>query len=251
MYRHQKAFRASFDYIVDVFRRVSVRNKSLFFLGDFNDDLTAYNSKLSRIINNNKLTQIIDKPTRATATSPTLLDLIITNNPEIILTHYVVPQVIAGHDLINVKVNISKPKRQPVIRAVRQLNHNQDSFSSMILQNSSEMHKILLTDNVNYQVKIFTENFIKSLDACAPTVTKIARRPFALWLSDDIRPAIHARIEVQKRLKGDRQNLLFQEEYKRKKKMVNILINKAKSLYYNKQLSTCSNMKNFEENCSL
>ena len=109
----------------------------------------------------------------------------------------------------------------------------------MILQNLSEMHKILLTDNVNDQVEIFTEVFMKSLDACAAKVTKIARRPFAPWLSDNIRIAIHAKNEVQKILKGDRQNILFQEEYKREKKMVNTLISKAKSSYYNKQLSTC------------
>ncbi len=52
---------------------------------------------------NNKLTQIIDKPTRITSTSATLLDLVIANNPGIVLNHVVVPQVIADHDLISEK----------------------------------------------------------------------------------------------------------------------------------------------------
>ena len=68
------------------------------------------------IIKNNKLHQLIDKPTRYTSTSATLLDLVITNKPESVVHHDVVPHVIADHDLISVKVHLRKPKRIPVTR---------------------------------------------------------------------------------------------------------------------------------------
>ncbi len=45
-----------------------------------------------------------------------------------ILAHDVVPQVIADHDLISIKVNISKPKRKHVIKTLRYLgNYSRDS----------------------------------------------------------------------------------------------------------------------------
>ncbi len=117
-------------------------------------------NKLGKIIKNNKLTQIIGRPTRITPISATLLDLIITNNAEIILTHDVVPQVIADHDLISIKVNISKAKRRPVIKTLRYLgNYSQDRFCSILIRNSPGMYIILLTDNVEQQVEIFNNVF--------------------------------------------------------------------------------------------
>ncbi len=84
IYRHPKAPVATFDYIQEIFRVVSLKNKALFILGDFNDNVLANDNKIIKIIKNNKLTQIIDKPTRVTPTSSTLLDLAITNKPDAI-----------------------------------------------------------------------------------------------------------------------------------------------------------------------
>ncbi len=67
MYRHPKGLAVTFDCIEDVFRLLSVRGKAIFILGDFNDNLLLSNNKLGKIIKN-KLTQIIDRPTRVTPT---------------------------------------------------------------------------------------------------------------------------------------------------------------------------------------
>ncbi len=53
---------------------------------------------------------MIDKPTRVTPTSSTLLDLAITNKPDAIHTYDVVLQEIADHDLIIITVDVSKPR---------------------------------------------------------------------------------------------------------------------------------------------
>ena len=60
------------NYIEDVLILISERRKSIFILGDFNDNLLLNDDKLSRLIKNNRLTQIIDKPTRITLISATL-----------------------------------------------------------------------------------------------------------------------------------------------------------------------------------
>ncbi len=155
---------------------MSVRKKFIFILGDFNENLLLGGNKFSSLIRNNKLTQIIDKPTRITSTSATLLALIITNNPDLVLNHDVVPQVIADHDFISVQINVKKPKRQPNVRTFCHFrDYSKDIFSSILLQNSPAMNKIFLTDNVNEQVNIFTYIFIECLDKCAPIVTKVVR----------------------------------------------------------------------------
>lgn len=55
-----------------MFNLISSKNKTFFILGDFINNLLAGKSRISRIIKSNKLTQIIDKPTRVASTSSTL-----------------------------------------------------------------------------------------------------------------------------------------------------------------------------------
>ncbi len=98
VYRHPKALAASFDYIQDVVRMVCLRDKSVFILADFNDDLLLKGNNVSKILKNNNLTRLIDKVTRTTSTSATSLDLIITNKPDVRLSHDVVPLVIEDHN---------------------------------------------------------------------------------------------------------------------------------------------------------
>ncbi len=118
-----------------------------------------------------------------TATSATLLDLIITNNPDLVLAKVVVPNLISDHDLIGIKINITKSRRQPLIKTFRQLmNYNKDILCNLIMPESHSFNKILHTDNVSGQVNIFNTNFIKCLDICAPIVTKEIKRPYTSWL---------------------------------------------------------------------
>ncbi len=135
MYRHPKASATAFEYIQEVFRLISMKNKTFFILGDFSDNLLG-DSKISKIIKSNKLTQIIDKPTRVTPTSSTLLDPVITNKPDTIYSCDVVPQEVADHDLISITVDICKPKRLLVIRTFRHLgDYTKENF---FFQTSSE-----------------------------------------------------------------------------------------------------------------
>ncbi len=146
-----------------------------YILGDFNNDLTCLllnSSKFHGILNSNRLVQLIDTPTRVTATS-TLLDFVITNNPDLVLHKVVVPNLISDNELIVIKIDITKPRRHPLIKTFRQLrNHNKDILSDLIMSEHHSFNEILDTDNVCRLVHIFYENFIKYLDTCAPVMTK-------------------------------------------------------------------------------
>ncbi len=58
--------------------------KDFYVLGDFNDDKLSKGNKMCGIVKNYKLSQMIDEPTRVTPTSATLLDLVITNKPDLV-----------------------------------------------------------------------------------------------------------------------------------------------------------------------
>lgn len=218
IYRHPHASVATFNHLLDVFRIICLRNKPVFILGDLNDNLLSPDNKLGKIIKNMKLSQLIDKPTRITPNSSTLLDVIITNKIDIVINSDVVPGTIADHDLITITINVSKPKRQPVTKTMRCLkNYNKNYFNNLLLDKTFVLNSIIHTDDVNAQVKIFTENFKECLDHCAPIVTKEIKRPYAPWINDDIKAVMKVRDNLQKSLKINRCNVALQKQYKIKR----------------------------------
>ena len=90
----------------------------------------------------------------------------------------VVPCPIADHELITVKVDIAKPKRQPVMKTFRSMKtYNINRFCDILLNRAPDFNLILNTDNIDIQVDIFTKTFCTSLDECAPFVTQEISRP--------------------------------------------------------------------------
>ncbi len=103
--------------------------------------------------------------------------------------------------IISVKIDIRKPRRQPDIKTFCHLvNYIPAIFNSIFIRNSPGRNKLLLTDDVNEQAKIFKDVFIKSLEECALTVTKTIRKPFAPWMTE-VQNAIQIKNNVQYKIK--------------------------------------------------
>lgn len=134
IYRHPKATSDSFDYLNSTFQLLCLSKKSFYIFGDLNEDLNSRPNRLSKIIDNNKLCQLIDKPTRITEKSRTLLDVLITNNSSLVTSHEVLPLSIGDHELISAKLNLSKPKKERIFRTFRQLtNYSNDNLCSALM----------------------------------------------------------------------------------------------------------------------
>ena len=234
IYRHPKALTCSFDYIKTVLKEMCMRKKPIFVLGDMNDDLLSTKNKLSGIIHQLNLYQTIENPTRITSTSKTLLDVIITNKLEMVLKSEVVPCPIADHELITIKVNLEKPKRQPVVKTFRSLkNYHANRFCDNLFNRTIDFNLILDTDNVGIQVDIFTKTFLISLDECAPFITQEISRPPAPWISQDLKAEMKARDELQKRSKQDRTNIALGDLYRTEKKGVSSMLEGVNTLSKN------------------
>ena len=240
IYRHPKAPSHTFDYLLEAFRLVLLKNKSTLILGDLNDDLLTPNSRLNRIIKTTKLHQMIDKPTRITPQSSTLIDVVITDKPENIVNYDVSPCEIADHERISVEVDISKPKHKNEVRTYRSLrNYSPNIFCDLILEQIPILNKILETDDVDSQLNVLNEVFNSSLSNCAPIITKEIRRPFAPWVTEDIQLSIKKRDDIKKRLKKDRQNPIIHAEYKREKKLVKSKMYNVKTNYNKAEINKC------------
>ncbi len=115
-------------------------------------------------------------------------------------------------NLISIVVDVSKLKRQPVIRTFHHLgNYSNDAFCSSRLQSIHCFNRILLTDDVNTHVDIFTATFIDCLNECAPFVTKEVKRPFAPWMNDELWEAMRIRNDTRNQLKRDRNDIVLQD----------------------------------------
>lgn len=238
LYRHPHAKLQSYDYITDVLNYIRLRNKPFYVFGDFNCNILSKNNKMEQIIKNAKLTQLIDKPTRTTSHSTTLLDIIVTNSPALALQHDVIACPIADHDLISVTLDITKPKRQPKIKTFRQLkNYSPEILCNLLIAEGQTLNKIYTTDNVDTQVQIFNEVFIKCLDLCAPFVTQEIRRPFAPWITEELKTIIQQKNDALKDLKKDRSNINLETNYKNLKKQVRSSIHHSKTEHYNGKLN--------------
>ncbi len=149
---------------------------------------------------------MIHKPTRITPTSATLLNVAITNESNVIATHDVVPHVTADHELISVTVSVTKAKPQPVKTIRLPGGYCKLKLCSLLLENFHDMINKLFTDDVNKQVELITEVFIKYIDACIPIVTKKIKKPFAPWMNSDLCRAMKLRYNTQSNFKADRHN---------------------------------------------
>ena len=206
-----------------------LKNKALFILGDFNDDYLKTGNHLGKICKSLDLKQIIEKPTRITQHSRTLLDLIIANNVDMIVQSDVIPSPIADHEVTSLLINIRKPKNKPVIRTYRcRKNYTQDIFCSLLLNENLTLNDILYTDNVNIQVDILTVTFNKCLNECAPIVTREITRPFSPWIDQALRRIIDNKNVLKLRLKNDRANILLHNQFKLEKQRAKNLLRNAK-----------------------
>ena len=217
-----------------------LKNKALFILGDFNDDYLKTGNHLGKICKSLDLKQIIEKPTRITQHSRTLLDLIIANNVDMIVQSDVIPSPIADHEVTSMLINIRKPKNKPVIRTYRcRKNYTQDLFCNLLLNENLTLNDILYTDNVNIQVDILTVTFNKCLNECAPIVTREITRPFSPWINQALRRIIDNKNVLKLRLKNDRANISLHNQFKLEKRRVENLLSNAKKDHFKGKFDEC------------
>ena len=102
VYRHSGANITSFSNIESSLRWITNKGKSVYVVGDFNDDLLK-NNKMDSLIRRLGLSQLIKQPTRIEENSRTLLDLLITNDKNSVSEIQILPSL-ADHQEITCNI---------------------------------------------------------------------------------------------------------------------------------------------------
>ena len=88
-------------------------NENIVITGDLNCDLLGLSNDGQRLVelcNNFNLKQLITKPTRVTAVSRTLIDVMIVSNPHLVRNSGVMDLTISDHFLVYTTSNMRKPR---------------------------------------------------------------------------------------------------------------------------------------------
>ena len=107
-----------------------IKFSNIVLLGDFNTNLlqsergdTSYEgNKMKGILEQFNLKNVIEKPTRITTHSKTLIDLIVMNRKDLVKQKGTCPLGISDHDMIYATLSASMPRDLPKIITIRNFN---------------------------------------------------------------------------------------------------------------------------------
>ena len=171
--------------------------QDIIITGDFNLNANATTSvsKLKSICDQFSLTQVISENTHFTESSASLIDLILTSNPNIILSSGVadpfLSQTTRYHCPIYALLKLHKNRQRTYSRHVwlfdkgdfSKLRHDISNFDWDSLQN----------ENIDIYAKNISDNIIKLSSQCIPNRDVLIRNNDPPWLDNNIRRYIRKR----------------------------------------------------------
>lgn len=171
-----------FEEICD---KTTTKNQRLVIVGDFNFDYLVnnfYRNKIQGTIMKYGLEQIINEPTRCTPTSETLIDYVITNDPNIFAKVHKVPKI-TDHDAIT--INIRSNNRPVNVISKMYRNYNIDNFHMINLRLIDCSWPTNCID-VNTIFDKTSKNFKKVVDEICPVKTFENSRNSLPWYDKEI-----------------------------------------------------------------
>ena len=180
VYRPPNASLDFFDHLKKLIREIDDENKEMYLLGDLNCDMLkeeqlchAPLKKLNSLCELYQLTQLIDEPTRITATMFSLIDHVITNTPEKISHSGVVHTGISDHSLVFAirKIRIIQKKENNAYEIRNMKNFEEIKFLNDLLSQHWE-YVYFIGSDPNDMWEIWKELFLEVLDKHAPLQKK-------------------------------------------------------------------------------
>ena len=174
-----------FHAFVDNFKNLhsSINDENpyaMFFTGDFNGhsqvwwpdgNTNAEGREIEEVFNELNLTQIISEPTNFTPNSrASCIDLIVTDQPNLILNSGTRPSLdpVCHHQIIHCKVNFRIPPPPPSERRTWHYQRANVEAIRRSLNSFPWVQHFGLNDDVNWQVKSFTEIILNIMSNFVP-----------------------------------------------------------------------------------
>ena len=183
-------------------------------------------------------TQLIDKPTRVTENSRSLLDVILVSDPVLVKSSDVLEITISDHFLVHTVINLRSPKQAPTYIVTRSFrNYKANQFANDIAHIPWDTMN-LIDKSVDNRLDAFNNLLLACLDDHAPVKTvKIRHKPNP-FITEDVRDLMKVRDHLHKRARrtGTREDW---EAFKELRNRVKFVLRKAEREHYNHQI--CEN----------
>ena len=195
------------------------------------------------------MSQLVDQPTRITEISKPLIDLILTNRLENVLSTGVIHFGISDHSLIYVVRKFKLPKSNPTIREVRDFKHfSADEFRANLLQVPWDM--VLPFDDPNICWTVWKSFFHEILHKHAPLRQKRVRSNPVPWITPIIKQTMRNR-DFHKKIAIKCNSRYHWLKYKNFRNRVNREMNLSKSQFYHSEIENCAISGNIKKTWSL
>ena len=234
-----------FSNIQLLIENIDNEDKEMYLLGDLNcnllDKTNQFAQKLLSIMETFQLSQQIEKPTRITSSSSSLLDVCITTSPEKVSNSGVIHVGFSDHSLIYIirKINIptkTKTIKEIEIRNFKKFNKERFLYDLQLMSWEQVDNK----EDVNAMWTCFKDLFLKVLDKHAPLISKRVKTKSGLpWVTKDIREQMKERDRLKRTAVINNEERVW-NLYKSSKNAVNIALRKAKKEYYKTQIQNQS-----------
>lgn len=210
-------------------------------IGDFNIDMssnTFYQKRLSQIITENGLKQLINEATRITNNSATLIDLLITNCEDIAFKVNHSPKI-TDHAFLTINLQIPDRGHDKTTRLIRSFKNYDETIFQRQLINTNWNNSI--TD-VNILAKNLINTIIGCLDTICPITEIVLPTKYAdnKWITEDILRVMRERDNAYEAARIENSNDNW-NVYKEKRNKVTSMIRKQKQNYYEQKIDNCKN----------
>ena len=187
-----------------VYTQALLLNKPIIILGDLNcdglDSSCREYAAINSFIREMNLQQLIKEPTRNTATTESLLDVILVSGPSSVRKSGVINNPIRDHLPVYVVLKLKSPKISPHYVTVRSYkNYDPENFTFDLASHSDSLLSVFAAPDVNSKVGIFNNAFRQVLDAHPPVKTvKIRSRPCP-FVTEEIKDLMKIRNRLHRR----------------------------------------------------
>ena len=193
VYRPPDSSSSALDRISNMLEIAAGKSKELVLMGDLNCNMLTQNAlseKLLLITQENCLTQMISEPTRVTANSQTLIDVLFTTTPTSFSALGILPLTGSDHMMIFGE-RVERPtsiQKASIVRCYKKCN-----FDELLSELSdTPWHIMDIYSSVDDMWDCWKKLFFSVLDRHAP-LRSVRRRKHSLeWIDEEIRQMMRA-----------------------------------------------------------
>ncbi|CAH0559663.1 unnamed protein product [Brassicogethes aeneus] len=237
------------DEFDDIICKLLIECDSFFSVGDFNInclDMTNKNvSNFLSVLESYSLKQIIEEPTRITATCSTLIDLIITSKNSNIVSSKVNNDIdLSDHSSVECSFNVLCIKNEPKFYTFRDFkNFNIEEFYVSLCRFS--FNEVFNELDVNNKLTILNNILLSLFDHYAPVRTVRVTKKRAPWLTDNLRLIFRLRNKALQKFKKTKTPNNW-DNYKMLRNYANKLIKNEKRAHINSVFTSNNSKQNWK-----